>query len=110
MDYFIIDGEGFRFGRFYRTAGWYCHILIWTSFATWLVANILFKSVIEYGAYYLGLTGLLQLLANIIWAVVRNANTLVIPFEDAELKPKYGFSFWLTLSNGKLQKKRIFND
>jgi hypothetical protein len=29
-EYFIIDGEGIRFGRFYRTAGWYCHILLWS--------------------------------------------------------------------------------
>jgi len=28
-EYFVIDGEGIRFGRFYRTAGWYCHILLW---------------------------------------------------------------------------------
>lgn len=29
VDYFILDGENIRFGRFYRTAGWYCHILLW---------------------------------------------------------------------------------
>lgn len=100
VDYFVIDGEGFRFGRFYRTAGWYSHILIWTSFATWLVANILFNSVIEYGAYFLCLTGLLQLSANLIWWVVRNPVPLVIPFEDNKIEPVFGFSYWLTFGTG----------
>lgn len=44
VDYFVIDGEGFRFGRFYRTAGWYTHIVMWAAFACWLLAIILFRS------------------------------------------------------------------
>lgn len=28
-EYFTFDGEGIRFGRHYRTAGWYTHILLW---------------------------------------------------------------------------------
>jgi hypothetical protein len=29
VDYFTIDGEGLRYGRHYRTAGWYAHIAMW---------------------------------------------------------------------------------
>lgn len=101
VDYFVIDGEGFRFGRFYRTAGWYSHILLWCAFTAWLVANILFRSVILYGAYCLGITGILQILANLIWLVVRNSNPLVIPFEEGVITMKFGFSYWLTLVTGK---------
>ena len=28
-EYFTFDGEGFRFGRFYRLAGWYSHMCLW---------------------------------------------------------------------------------
>ncbi|KAJ8970438.1 hypothetical protein NQ314_001233 [Rhamnusium bicolor] len=102
MDYFVIDGEGFRFGRFYRTAGWYTHIIMWTAFACWLLANILFTSVINYGAYFLGICGALQLVANLVWLVVRNPNPLVIPFEDGDMVTKYGFNYWATFVMGLL--------
>ncbi|KAL3285370.1 hypothetical protein HHI36_019477 [Cryptolaemus montrouzieri] len=102
VDYFVIDGEGFRFGRFYRTAGWYCHILLWSGFATWLLSLILFRSVIVYGGYCLGMTGGLQLVAILIWLVVRNPLPLFIPFEGGNLTTSYGLSFWLTFFNGLL--------
>lgn len=100
VDYFVIDGEGFRHGRFYRTAGWYSHIALWTAFACWLVANILFLSVVHYGAYFLGISGILQLVANLVWLVVRNPNDLVIPFEDDTIHTKFGPSYWLNFING----------
>ncbi len=28
-EYFTIDGEGIRWGRFYRQAGFYAHIMLW---------------------------------------------------------------------------------
>ncbi|XP_045462185.1 dual oxidase maturation factor 1-like [Harmonia axyridis] len=102
VDYFVIDGEGFRYGRFYRTSGWYCHILMWTAFATWLLALILFRSVIVYGGYCLGMTGLLQLAANLLWVVVKNPSPLVIPFDGVILTTAYGVSFWITFVNGLL--------
>lgn len=102
MDYFVIDGEGFRFGRFYRTAGWYTHIVMWVSFTSWVLANILFRSVIRYGAYFLGLTGISLLSANLLWCVIRNPNPLVIPFEHDTIRMKYGFSFWLALFTGNV--------
>lgn len=100
VDYFVIDGEGYRHGRFYRTAGWYSHILMWTAFATWLTTVILCRSVIGYAAFFLGLTGALQLTANLVWLVVRNPSQLVIPFEDAEIRTKFGISYWITFANG----------
>ncbi|XP_023023133.1 dual oxidase maturation factor 1 [Leptinotarsa decemlineata] len=100
VDYFVIDGEGQRFGRFYRTAGWYTHILMWAAFVCWLLANILFRSVIHYGAYILGLCGALQLFANFIYLVVRNPFPLVIPFEDGTIITKFGFHYWCTFVVG----------
>ncbi|XP_011309827.1 dual oxidase maturation factor 1 [Fopius arisanus] len=102
VDYFIIDGENIRFGRFYRTAGWYCHILLWAALPAWILANIFLQSVGRYAAYFTGLVGFLELLSCIIWASVRNPIPLEIPFEQATLKTTYGFSFWLALSTGIL--------
>ncbi|XP_017781114.1 PREDICTED: dual oxidase maturation factor 1-like [Nicrophorus vespilloides] len=102
MEYFVIDGEGFRFGRFYRTAGWYSHILMWGAFPCWLLANIFFKSVVRYGGYCLGVAGLLQWSANLVWLVVRNPNPLIIPFEDGAIETIFGPSYWLTFSCGTI--------
>ncbi|XP_046554506.1 dual oxidase maturation factor 1-like [Haliotis rubra] len=102
-EYFTFDGEGVRWGRFYRQAGWYTHILLWTAFPLWVLANILFFVLLRYGAYMLLLTGICMVSGNIIWATVRNFNTLVIPF-SAEHMMKFTFSsaFWLCLITGIL--------
>jgi len=100
VDYFTMDGEGLRYGRHYRTAGWYAHIAMWAALPCWFLANFLFMSVIRYGAYFTVLTGLLQLLACLLWAVIRNPNPLIIPFENGNITTKYGVSFWLTFGSG----------
>ncbi|XP_068084064.1 dual oxidase maturation factor 1 [Anabrus simplex] len=101
-DYFVWDGEGLRFGRYYRTAGWYAHIALWSAFPCWLLANILFILEPRYGGYFTALVGSLQLLACILWAVIRNPLPLSIPFDGKELTTVYGSSFWLTIVSGIL--------
>ncbi|XP_029177797.1 dual oxidase maturation factor 1-like [Nylanderia fulva] len=102
VEYFVIDGEGIRFGRFYRTAGWYCHILLWTAFACWVLANIFLQSVSRYVAYLTGLIGGLQLLTCLVWVCVHNPIPLVIPFEDGVIKMTLGLHFWMTFGCGLL--------
>ncbi|XP_057318930.1 dual oxidase maturation factor 1-like isoform X2 [Microplitis mediator] len=102
VDYLVIDGEGLRYGRFYRTAGWYCHIVIWTAFPVWILANIFLQSVARYAAYCTGLVGALMVLSCIIWMFVRNPGPLVILFESGAITTSYGSTFWLTLSGGLL--------
>ncbi|KAL6444750.1 hypothetical protein ACFW04_002070 [Cataglyphis niger] len=99
-EYFIIDGEGIRFGRFYRTAGWYCHILLWTAFACWILANIFLQSVSRYVAYLTGLIGGLQLLTCLVWVCIHNPIPLIIPFEDGVIKMALGLHFWMTFGCG----------
>ncbi|XP_071556693.1 dual oxidase maturation factor 1-like [Temnothorax nylanderi] len=101
-EYFVIDGEGIRFGRFYRTAGWYCHILLWTAFACWILANIFLQSVSRYAAYLTGLIGGLQLLTCLVWVCVHNPTPLVIPFEDGVIRMTLGLHFWMTCGCGLL--------
>ncbi|XP_070167075.1 dual oxidase maturation factor 1-like isoform X2 [Polyergus mexicanus] len=99
-EYFVIDGEGIRFGRFYRTAGWYCHILLWTAFACWILANIFLQSVSRYVAYLTGLIGGLQLLTCLVWICIHNPIPLIIPFEDGVIKMALGLHFWMTFGCG----------
>ncbi|XP_064610139.1 dual oxidase maturation factor 1-like [Liolophura sinensis] len=102
-EYFTFDGEGIRWGRFYRTAGWYSHIMLWLAFTTWLMANILFFVLLRYGAYLLMITGGCMVVANILFATIRNPNVLVIPFTtDAKLEFVYGWGFVLCLITGIL--------
>lgn len=100
-EYFTIDGEGIRWGRHYRQAGWYSHIILWLAFPLWLLANILFCVLLRYGAYFLVLTGLSMITSNIIWATLRNVNDLKIPFTSHDvLLFSYGGSFWVCLITG----------
>ncbi|XP_072748147.1 dual oxidase maturation factor 1-like [Anoplolepis gracilipes] len=99
-EYFVIDGEGIRFGRFYRTAGWYCHILLWTAFACWILANIFLQSVSRYVAYLTSMIGGLQLLTCLVWVCIHNPIPLVIPFEDNVIKMTLGLHFWMTFGCG----------
>ncbi|XP_015437401.1 PREDICTED: dual oxidase maturation factor 1-like [Dufourea novaeangliae] len=102
VEYFIIDGEGIRFGRYYRTAGWYCHILLWIAFAGWILANIFLQSVGRYAAYLIGTTGGLQILTCIVWCIIHNPTPLIIPFENGMIRLYFGRHFWMTLSCGLL--------
>lgn len=99
-EYFTIDGEGIRWGRNYRTAGWYSHVFMWTAFPLWILSNILFFMVIRYGSYFLTLTGCSLIIANILFASIRNFIPLEIPIGTEKLVLKYGWSFWLTLFTG----------
>lgn len=99
-EYFTPDGEGIRWGRFYRNAGYFTHIMVWTALPLWILALILFKMVIRYGAYCSLMTGVSLFIANIIFATLRNSNQLEIPFPDKNLIFAWGWSFWMCMSMG----------
>ncbi|XP_050689375.1 dual oxidase maturation factor 1-like [Eriocheir sinensis] len=101
-EYFTIDGEGLRFGRHYRLAGWYAHICVWTAFPLWILTLILFKMVVRLGAQALTLTGTMLTCASLIWAFNRNPIELQIPFEAGILKTHFGIHWYLSLVVGVL--------
>ena len=71
------------------------------AFPCYLLANIFQFMVLRYSALFTLVTGLLQIIACIIWAAVRNPVPLVIPFEEGALHTRFGAHFWLTLINGE---------
>ncbi|GBO04566.1 Dual oxidase maturation factor 1 [Araneus ventricosus] len=97
VEYFTVDEGNFRYGRYYRLAGWYCHIAMWMAFPLWLLSNILFFMVIRYGAYFLSLTGGCLLLSNVLFASVRNDVPLDLRFQSKALVLHYDWCFWLVL-------------
>ncbi|BFZ17895.1 hypothetical protein BsWGS_20934 [Bradybaena similaris] len=100
-EYFTLDGEGLRWGRYYRQAGWYSHIALWLAFPLWILSNILFFILLRYGAYFLALTGLSMITSNIIWITLRNPLDLKIPFTSKDaLVLSYGAAFWICLITG----------
>jgi len=101
-EYFTFDGEGIRWGRNYRTAGWYTHIMLWCAFVCWVLANVLYFMNPRYGAYMTMIMGGFLLTGNLLWASIRNFNDLKIPFDNVILYPKFGWCFWLNLIAGLL--------
>ncbi|GFU18395.1 dual oxidase maturation factor 1 [Trichonephila clavipes] len=102
VEYFTIDEGNFRHGRYYRIAGWNCHIALWMAFPLWLLSNILFFMVIRYGAYFLSLTGGCLLLTNLLFVSIRNAVPVDLRFQSRPLVLHYDWCFWLVLFTGLL--------
>ena len=65
---------------------------------------MLFKIVLEFGAYFSMATGAVLLLGNVIYATVRNPLDLQIHIGDDVLRFAWGWTFWLNLVNGKLEQ------
>jgi len=100
-EYFTLDGELIRWGRSYRTAGWFTNEVLWTAFPLWIIANILTFMVLFYAGWIFILTGFTMLTSTIIWASIKwGYQPLVIPFEDDYLHTHYGPSFWLVIAGG----------
>lgn len=67
----------------------------------WVITVILFFILLKYGAYFLMLTGLTMVGANIAWASLRNVNELIIPFSaEHKLEFHFGSCFFVNLVTG----------
>ncbi|KAL7640068.1 UNVERIFIED_CONTAM: hypothetical protein RMT77_009482 [Armadillidium vulgare] len=102
-EYFTFDGEGLRFGRYYRHAGWYAHICMWCAFVTWILSAILFKFFIRYGAITLSILGCFKVIAALIWCSHRNFIELAIVFNNDEsgtLRTRFGIHWYLAIVVG----------
>ena len=79
-----------------------CHLFIHRlALPLWVLTIVLFFILLKYGAYFLMLTGGVMVIANILWATIRNVNELVIPFSaEHKLEFHFGPSFYLNLITG----------
>jgi len=100
-EYFTLDGELIRWGRTYRTAGWFTNEVLWTCVPLWLIDNILTFMVFFYAGWKFILTGACMFTSTIIWTTIKwGYQPLVIPFEDGRLELHYKPNFWLVISGG----------
>ncbi|KAG0717953.1 Dual oxidase maturation factor 1 [Chionoecetes opilio] len=101
-EYLAVDNEGFAWGRYYRSAGYYCSIFLWAAFASWLLMNVMLVNVPRYGAYTMTVTGILMSFASLIFYLLMPPKPLDMRFENVTLTFRLGWCFWLTLVVGGL--------
>ncbi|XP_032687256.1 dual oxidase maturation factor 1 [Odontomachus brunneus] len=99
-EYFSLHQEGFSWGARYREAGYYASIMLWTSFASWMMMNLLLMVVPRYGAYSMIFTGFCMLLTNIIYTALLPCEPLIAHVEGSILSFDLGWSYWLVLLAG----------
>lgn len=100
-EYFTLDGEDIRWGRFYREAGLFAHMCLWLAFAFWILGNVMLFILIRYASYLIVLTGISMCTTNIIKYCIRNPLDLAIPFSAEHiLVVHFGAAFWLCLVTG----------
>ncbi|KAL0122394.1 hypothetical protein PUN28_007247 [Cardiocondyla obscurior] len=99
-EYFSLHQEGFSWGSRYREAGYYASIMLWTSFASWLMMNLLLMVVPRYGAYGMIFTGLCMLLTNLVYTTLLPCEPLIAHIEGSILSFNLGWNYWLVLSAG----------
>jgi len=100
-EYFVLDGELIRWGRSFRTAGWFANEVLWTAFPLYVIANILTFMVLLYAGVMFSVTGICMLVSTVIWATIKwGTQPMIIPFEDGYLETHYGPHFWLVIAGG----------
>jgi len=106
IEYLSVDKAGFIWGRLYRLAGYYTRILLWLSFAVWLLQTCMLCLVPSYYSRTLIAVGGCIWLADLVYGLAC-PQTLVIPFPGVQgdhtlLRFRFGWCFWLTLGAGAI--------
>lgn len=99
-EYFSLGQEGFAWGGRYRAAGYYASILLWASFASWILMNLLLVSVPRYGAYTMCLNGFLLICTAVGYYSLLPTHPLTIIMEGGRLEFHLGWCYWLVLIVG----------
>lgn len=99
-EYFSLGQEGFAWGGRYRAAGYYASILLWASFAAWILMNLLLVSVPRYGAYTMCLNGFLLICTALGYYSMLPVHPLTIIMEGGRLEFHLGWCYWLVLVVG----------
>mmetsp|Transcript_4227 Transcript_4227/g.8227 ORF Transcript_4227/g.8227 Transcript_4227/m.8227 type:complete len:343 (-) Transcript_4227:168-1196(-) len=106
-EYFTFDGDGIRWGRYYRLAGYYTFILLWLAMGFFILSLLFGVFRLKLGVLFLWCCGVTMISSCILYTILIKAMPLglQIPFQDASgqivvLAPTYGWSYWLTLITG----------
>lgn len=99
-EYISIDVGGFRWGRYFREAGYFSYILLWASFAFWIVTIILMCSVVFFGSVMFTISGLTMCITVLVYHLLQPIYPFMIPFDKHILRLQYGWCFWLLFATG----------
>ncbi|KAI4469877.1 dual oxidase 2 [Holotrichia oblita] len=99
-EYFNTGQEGLSWGGQYRTAGYFAIIMLWTSFALWLLMNLMLIVVPRYGAMLMTTCGLLLLGTVCGYLGLLPENPLVIHIESSTINFHLGWCYWLVFAAG----------
>ncbi|KAG5866555.1 hypothetical protein JTB14_025255 [Gonioctena quinquepunctata] len=94
-EYFTIGQEGLAWGGQYRAAGYFAIIMLWTSFAIWLLMNLMLIVVPRYGALLMTVCGFLLLTTACGYFGMLPETPLVIHVEGTKLNFEFGWCYWL---------------
>jgi hypothetical protein len=103
-EYFTLDGEQIRWGRYYRYAGYYCHIMMWTCFPIWvLMCGVFAFGSLKQALQLMGFLGFFMILAPLVYGSLIKADPTVplqFPFPSGVLTISYGWAFYTILAFG----------
>lgn len=99
-EYFSIGQEGLSWGGQYRAAGYFAVIMLWTSFAVWLLMNLMLIVVPRYGAVLMTACGICLLGTVCGYLVMLPEKPLTIHLEGQTLHFHLGWCFWLVFIAG----------
>lgn len=90
-----------------RLAGNFVTVLIWSSLASWIMANIYLVYILKYGTFMGTLTGMLMSGSCCLYHLLQPKHELLLPVDGDTVGLHYGWCYWFTLSAGNNLK--LFN-
>eukprot|EP00181_Compsopogon_caeruleus_P005669 CAMPEP_0184678416 /NCGR_PEP_ID=MMETSP0312-20130426/1155_1 /TAXON_ID=31354 /ORGANISM="Compsopogon coeruleus, Strain SAG 36.94" /LENGTH=341 /DNA_ID=CAMNT_0027127137 /DNA_START=96 /DNA_END=1121 /DNA_ORIENTATION=+ len=107
VEYFTFDGDGIRWGRYYRLAGYYTFLLMWLAMGFFILTLLFGVFRLKLGVLFLWCCGVTMISACVLYTILINAMSipLAVPFvnesgESLLLQPSYGWSYFLVLITG----------
>jgi len=101
-EYFTVGQDGLAWGGQYRAAGYFAIIMLWTSFATWMLMNLMLIVVPRYGALLMTACGFLLLATVCGYFGMLPETPLVVHIEGTTMNFKFGWCYWLVVIAGSI--------
>lgn len=101
-EYFTVGQDGLAWGGQYRAAGYFAIIMLWTSFATWVLMNLMLIVVPRYGALLMTTCGFLLLATVCGYFGMLPETPLEIHIEGTTMNFRFGWCYWLVLISGSI--------
>ncbi|XP_060535968.1 dual oxidase maturation factor 2 [Cylas formicarius] len=99
-EHFATGQDGLAWGGQYRAAGYFAAVALRTSFAAWLLMNLMLVVVPRYGALLMTACGFLLLATACGYFGMLPDAPLLVRVDGAALRFSFGWCYWLVLAAG----------